>query len=569
METYHIDTLSEFECLLTYVSVNKYSKPSIKIERGAYVLAFNAHESFVITMDKFSKDARDRIYNWVQELKTFQDEKPEHLIFGKNELTNIVSCEVCDSTVTLFIEKDGEITQQNIPNRFWIVSSKQFDASWQELEGKLNYKYIKYYDDQREYYTDRNLYKQADIYYVSDAKESAMILNGFTYYKGMKVDEVSALFFDIEATGLAHDDKSKVLLISNTFVKNGVVTRKLFAYSDYEKEKDLFIAWCDWVRDVNPSIVSGHNIFGYDLPYLGYCAKKAKTTLNLGRDASKLRFDKYTSKFRKDGSQDYDYNRAHIFGREIVDTMFLAYHFDFGRKYVSYGLKAIIDTEKLQVEGRVFYDASLINKNYLIPEEWEKIKTYAMHDADDAYSLYKLMIPAYFYLTPSIPKSFQVINYSGTGSQINAFLVRSYLQNGHSLPKACPKLDYEGAISDGYPGTYKNVFKVDVASLYPSIMLQYQVHDLLKDPKKNFLKMVQYFTRERLLNKQKAKDTGDRYYKDLEQAQKIVINSAYGMLGSVGLLFNSPPNAAFVTEKGREILSKAVFWATGKEYIFE
>jgi DNA polymerase, archaea type len=378
----------------------------------------------------------------------------------------------------------------------------------------------------------------------------------------MKVADVSALFFDIESTGLAHDENSKVLLISNTFVKNGVVERKLFAYDDYENEADLFVAWNEWVQYINPSIIAGYNIFGYDLPYMRFCADKAGTELRLGRDGSPIYFSKKPSKFRKDGSQDYEYNRCYIFGREIVDIMFVAYHFDFKRKYVSYALKQIIKQENLEVAGRQHYDASKIFENYKDPVEWAKIKQYAIHDADDAHSLYNLMIAAYFYLTPSIPKTFQAINYSASGSQINAFLIRSYLQNGHSLPKTTDAYHFEGAISLGNPGVYKWVYKVDVASLYPSIMLQYDIWDRDKDPKAHFIKMVDYFTQERLVNKQRGKETGERYYKDLEQAQKIVINSAYGMLGATGLLFNSPKNGEYVTAMGREILTKAINWAT-------
>jgi DNA polymerase I len=200
------------------------------------------------------------------------------------------------------------------------------------------------------------------------------------------------------------------------------------------------------------------------------------------------------------------------------------------------------------------------------PAEFQKIKDYCVHDSDDALALYDLMVPSYFYLTQSIPKSFSSIIATAPGSQINSFLVRSYLQEGHSLPKSTEQQEYVGAISIGNPGIYKYCFKVDVASLYPSIMLQYKVHDSAKDPDKNFLKMVEYFTTERLANKKRAKDTGDNYYKDLEQSQKIVINSAYGMLGAPGLLFNSPKNAAFVTRTGREILQNAINWAASNDF---
>jgi DNA polymerase elongation subunit (family B) len=570
MERNLLNTLEDVRNFRSYVQENKLSNAKVDIEDGCCIVRFTEEEQFIIPMDNFEGELRTKIYAWIKSLKDSPKETNElnALIFGKDPITHIVSCEVNDSNTELFIEKDGQVEIKVIPNQFWMLSNQKLDYKFQPLTGNLHYKFIKYYNNKSHWYVDKNKYRNADIYCINDEKEAAMILNGFTYFKGMKVSDVSILSFDIESTGLNHDDTSKVLIISNTFRDSkGNKTRKLFCIDEFESEKEMLDAWCGWVRCINPSIICGHNIFGYDLPYINFCAEKNGTTLSLGRDNSDIKFNKYSSKFRKDGSQDYEYFRAFIYGREIVDTMFVAYHFDFARKYESYGLKQIIKQEGLEVSGRQFYDAGNIARDWHDVEKRQLIKKYAEHDADDALALYDLMIAAYFYLNPSIPKSFQSINYSATGSQINAFLVRSYLQVGHSIPRSSEAVRFPGAISDGMPGIYKNVFKVDVASLYPSIMLQYKVYDADKDPKGNFLKMVQYFTDERLSNKKKAKETGDRYYKELEQAQKIVINSAYGLLGASGLNFNSPKNAALVTEHGRDILKKAILWATGKEYI--
>jgi DNA polymerase elongation subunit (family B) len=489
------------------------------------------------------------------------------LIFGKNNIERIVSCEINNDSTELFIEeKDGTVRSVFKPNRFWLLAPAALDGQFKRLTGNLYYKYIKTYNDRDTFLEERKRYYKRDIYSIHDEKEAGMVGFGYTYYKGMKVNEVSVLSWDIESTSLEHTNDAKVLLISNTFRKGNHVERKLFAYTDYSSDREFFDAWSEWVRSINPSIIIGHNIYCYDLPYIDFCARKAGTELNLGRDGSVIKFNEYPSKFRKDGSQFYEYKKCYIYGREIVDTMFLAYKYDIGRKYSSYRLKTIIKEENLEVENRQFYDADTIRDNYLIPEEWEKIKKYAEHDADDALALYDLMIPAFFYLTPSIPKSFQSMMVSASGSQINAFLVRSYLQNFHSVPKATEGNSFEGGISLGNPGIYQNVFKVDVASLYPSIMLQYEVYDKYKDPNRHFLQMVEYFTKERLENKKLGKETGDRYYKDLEQAQKIIINSAYGMMGAPGLNFNSPFNAAFVTKKGREILQKSIDWATSNGF---
>lgn len=488
------------------------------------------------------------------------------LIYGKNNLTNIVSVEPFEDKLIIFREIDGKLIKESIANTYWLITEQRISQKQRELSGDQPYKYIAEFNTLEEQRKVRGLVKSNKIGYwdIFNPKEASLVFQGLTYFKGLHPKDISVLFWDIETTGLVHDDNSKVLLISNTLRKNGVITKKLFAYDEYKNQKALIDAWCKWVREVDPSIFCGHNIFGYDLPYLQFVAKKNNTYLKLGRNGSSIKFDPYTSSYRLDGTQDLDYYNANIFGREIVDTMFLSRKYDFSKKYPSYKLKEIVDFEGLQKKDRQFYDAGEIRNNYTIPEEWKKIKAYAIDDADDAMSLFDLMIPSFFYFTQSVSKPFQAMINGATGSQINNIMVRSYLQIGHSIAKADETYYFEGAISFGIPGIYKNCFKQDVASLYPSIMRQYKIYNPKKDPNCHFLQMVEHFTLERLKNKKLAKETGQNHYKDLEQSQKIGINSCYGALGAPGLNYNYIPGADEVTRRGREILSKAIDFATGK-----
>lgn len=489
------------------------------------------------------------------------------LVYGKNNLDRVVSIEPGDETATIFRElQDGSIEETTIPMSHYILYTEQHSEKFKRLKGDQAYKYI-YEAPTREKFMDvlSASYKaRYDFHVIRDAKEALMVKDGITYFKGMKVEDVSVLSFDIETTGINHDKTSKVLLISNTFRRGGKIEKKLFCVDDYLDQTEMIREWCRWVREVNPSVLVGHNVFGFDLPYLDFCSKGG---LALGRDeGSPLTFDRRNSVFRKDGSQTYDYKNAHVYGREIVDTFFLSIKFDISRNYESYGLKQIIKQEGLEREGRQHYEAAKIKDNWNDPRERVKIKEYAKDDADDALKLYDLMIPSFFYYTQSIPRSFQHIINSATGSQINSLMVRAYLQQGHSIAKGSKSVDYEGAISFGVPGLHKNVLRFDVASLYPSVMRQYRIHSKVKDPNQVFLRLVDYFTEERLKNKKMGKETGDRYFKDLEQSQKIAINSMYGFLGAPRLNYNYPEGAAEVTRHGRRILKTALLWATGKEY---
>jgi len=489
------------------------------------------------------------------------------LIYGKNPLERIVSLEVVDDQLEVFQQQDdGSIHSIFFPNRFWLLSPKWFGDGSVKLQGNQHYCYGKQYKERKEFMSERGRMSKSDVFSIFNPKEAIMVKDGYTYFKGLKPNEVSILSFDIETTGLKMNDTSKVLLISNTFRDSkGKVTRKLFSYENYACCGEMILDWSNWVQTVDPSILCTHNGMCYDLPYMHYCAGKTGHNLEIGRDGSNIQFEEFERKYRVDGSRELSYKRASIYGREIVDTMFLAYKYDAAsKKYESYGLKNIIKQEGLEKKDRQFYDAGKIKDNYRDSAEWEKIKKYAIEDSDDALMLYDLMIPAFFYMTQSIPKSFQIMIESATGAQLNSLLVRSYLQEKYSIPKADDVIQYEGAISFGIPGIYRNVLKVDAVSEYPSCMIQYEVYDKKKDPKKNFFKMVETFTSQRIAHKKLAKDTGDKYYKDMEQAEKIAINSAYGLLGAPGLNFNSPQNAALVTKLGRECIMKSIEWASGK-----
>lgn len=488
------------------------------------------------------------------------------LIWGKHPQDRIVSLEVKDAQVELFVQNpDGTITSKFENQKFWILASKPLDKNFIRMKGDLHYKWGRQFTTREAWSKVKFMYNKEDIYAVYDPKEATMLNKGLTYYKGLKPKDVSILSFDIETTGFS-GAADKLLLISNTFRNSaGVVSRRLFAYDEYESEGQMLQDWCNWVINEDPSIICGHNIYGFDLPFLQAVADREQTTLALGRDGSDLHFAHKDSQKRKDGSQSISYKKVRCYGRELIDTMFLAITYDSGRKYESYGLKKIIEQEGIRFEGRVLYDAGLIKDNYQKPGEWEKIKKYCIYDSDEALQLFDLMAPALFYLTQSVPKSFQSMIESATGAQINSVMVRSYLQEAHSLPKADERQNFEGAHSGGIPGIYKNCIKWDVASLYPSIMIEYEVCNWKKDPNGHFLSLVKTFTEERLKNKKLAKETGEQYYDDMQGAQKIFINSCFGFLGASGLLFNSLEHAAFITTTGREILEHAVKWATGRD----
>ena len=547
MEAFYISDNHNLEAVKEYLASNEYT----------------IQNDLVLTKEfeiEFSPEYKEYLEH-LKQIQIYQN----NLIYGKDKTLGVTALEIVDDEIWLF-KADGSIEKR--PHQYWVMAPRAQGRGFDRLEGNQHYQYIKYFDNKDGYYAHmKEVYnKKADAYTISNSKEAAMVLNGITFYKGLQLPDLGILSFDIESEGLTHHRDSNVFLITNVFKKNNEIIKKHFRLDNYEHAGIMIADWCKWVQEVNPDIITGHNINGYDLPYLNHVARIYGTTLPLGRDLSDTLFSNRDSEYRVDGSQSWSYKRISIFGRQVIDGMFLAVKYDIGRKYESWGLKAIAEKEGFVSPDRQFYDASKIGQNWDNLEEREKIVKYGIDDAMDSLLIFELMVPSFFMLCKMIPKPFQTLSEGASGSWLNSILVRSYMQIGNSIPKSTESVKFEGALSYGNSGIYSNCLKFDAASLYPSIMLQYSIYSRQKDPKGYTLEILKIMREERLMYKKLGKETGSAYYKFLDNSRKVLINSMYGFMGAQGLNFNYPEGAAEVTRKGREVLNKAIIWATGKDY---
>ena len=512
------------------------------------------------------------------------DKELKDLIYGKDDTQRIVCVENTeDGKFIVFTQnEDGSVSTKETPSKFWLLTNNKANDEQVELSGDQHYKYAGYFGSlaEREYVVKLCKKNNIDYYRIYDQREQSLVYNGMTYYKGMKPNEVNVLSFDIETNRLTMESDSLILVITNTFRKNGgELIRKSFSLDDYKGNmKKMLNDWMSWVRQIDPNIILGHNIMSFDIPYIQHCCKLVKTKFKIGRNDDAVKFDFITSEKRVDGSQTIKYQNCHIFGREIVDTMFLSITYDALKKFPSYGLKPIVRYLGLEKSDRTFIDASRIGYYYQChikgegSENWFLAKKYAEEDSDDALKLFDEFVPAYFYFANSVSKSFQGMINSATGSQINNMMVRSYLQIGHSIAKATPILEkVKGGISFAVPGIYSNVFKVDIKSCYPSQVLRFKLFDEKKDPNAHFYKIVHFFTYQRFDYKKKMQETGEKIWKALDGAAKIVINSAYGCTITVGLNYNCPHIGDKITAESRAIINLALKWASGydSEYWFK
>src|SRR6188474_596247 len=123
---------------------------------------------------------------------------------------------------------------------------------------------------------------------------------------------------------------------------------------------------------------------------------------------------------------------------------------------------------------------------------------------------------------------------------------------------------FEGGYTDiFFTGVARNVWHCDVASLYPSIMLQFDcfpVNDQLQIFR-HLLTDLRTFRLRAKSDMREAKDAPERrYFHALQNTFKILINSFYGYLGFAQGNFADFEAAARVTQIGRDLLQRMIDW---------
>jgi len=185
-------------------------------------------------------------------------------------------------------------------------------------------------------------------------------------------------------------------------------------------------------------------------------------------------------------------------------------------------------------------------------KEFKEIDRYLIYDLEDTKLLCDYLLPAHYNLLECLPEKFYIQHaiYYSTANMWDSIISEYYRNKPQPEPDA--KVRYSGGLCYVNPGLYRNAAKIDITSMYPHIMLLYRLYSR-KDTEQIMLRVLKYLTGRRLEYKELAKK-GDEKAGVKEKSLKILINSAYGFLGTSGRAYNDMEAAASITAHGRAIL---------------
>ncbi len=479
------------------------------------------------------------------------------LLYGAGDRQRIVAVEADPQGELEVYRRDGDKVSRTVERwRPWLVTAA-FDSKLPEnsevtvLKGAgarnlLEFSSLTQWSDAKAVLRNKN----TPFISVNSPVRMALMRSGDTLFKGMQFSEIVRMQFDLESTGLdASLPDARILLIA-------VADTKGLLEIIEGDEEHVISSFIEMVNERNPDVLEGHNVFGFDLPYLIGRAKRLGIPLTLGRNSTEPRVERQRN--YAIGGFTRPFTPVTIHGRHVLDTYLIVQRFDWARGALSrYGLKECARVFGFADEDRVELPRDRMEE--LLTNQHDTVLKYARQDVVETQKLANLVTPVEFYQTQMTPDNYQAVAASGAGDKINSLLIRAYLRTGTALPiGTTQEANLGGYTQLVETGVINHVVKADVESLYPSLMLAENIAPA-SDTENVFLPCLKELTKRRIEAKQRAakvKEHGGsdyEYWDGLQASFKVLINSFYGYLGGP-FPFNDPAAAGRVTELGRSLV---------------
>ena len=337
----------------------------------------------------------------------------------------------------------------------------------------------------------------------------------------------------------------------------------LFEETLHGEEEDILKRFVKAVSDHDPDIITGYNIDGYDLPLLKESAEVYGLKLKIGRDGSEM--EQKFQRFWK------------VQGRVVADAWWNV------KREVRPRQESLNAVAK-ELLGREKHD---VNPKKM-DEEWasdpKKVMDYCLEDAKLALEILEhiMVIQKYQHIgsVSKLPLD-DVIN-GMTSNMIDSLMIRLADSKGIGVPMT-NRRKRTGHIEGGYvhsldPGLYEWICVLDFKSMYPSIIIDRNLcfTTMSEDGEIETPHGVKFSSPEQkkgllpdlllnlMTNRDSAKklqaaaqtETEEQYYRRVQEAIKILMNSVYGVFASYFYRFTNLDIGASITAYAREYVKE-------------
>jgi len=501
------------------------------------------------------------------------------LLYGSNQEENIVAVHpASDRSMRMYIRNAGGITTRDAEfYPFFFISNPKFLVDYKkkhwvkELGGENYYKYlcvfISWLDlwDAIRYVLEKyneNAPVKVDsfsdlpvLHLRTDPVTQFLTQSGRTLFKGSIFGNLRRLQLNIAAytkpgfkinNPQRAEDRILVIALSDNGGWNHTIGGKRIT------EKTMLLDLIKVIHDKDPDVIEGHNIFGFDLPYILARCEMNGIDFAVGRDGSSPHpFDTRLAY----AERSKDYSSYEIAGRHIIDTFLLLQSYDSSKHQLSnYTLKYASQYFDFSQKDRVYIPEEKIN--WYWDNEPETLEHAYLNNASDIQKLSLRLSPALFYQTQMLPFNYGTVARLGPTAKIDSLILRHYLAQKHSIPK--PEAGSQG-VSDYteifYRGILGPAIDVVIESVHASLMLN-------ENPKPDALRacpaLMQALADLSAGNKGELEDPDRLLQNEMKSAAVILLNSFYPYIGSNRALFNDYKEADRIAGAGNKILQDLI-----------
>src|SRR5438034_6381761 len=406
------------------------------------------------------------------------------MLFGADPMPRIVAIELGETgTVKVYRRGKGGSTVVDVEpfHPFVWCDSDIVDLGIEaeKLAGDLKYGWRVTIDSWKELIAFRNGLKKAnrDYFAFTDPVQHYLTATGRTLFKDLPFEELKRMQLEVlsfadPVAGAADlgptDHIMSIALSDNTGWEELLIVDPK---NVEESERDVLKGLTNLIKERDPDVIEGHNLFRFDLPYLVARARKVKVKLDWGRSGGYLCS---RSSRLQIAEKSIDCTKFTIEGRHFVDTFLLAQFYDVGMRTLSGFERADVarhfgfcDSDELSV-----LTCKELQRAYI--DNDERFRALALCAVHETRAVAELLSPSYFIQAQIFPYNYQDVIVRGNATRINALFLREYFRQRHSIPELPMARAFEGGYTDiFFTGVARNVWHCDITSLYPSVILQF------------------------------------------------------------------------------------------------
>ncbi len=331
-------------------------------------------------------------------------------------------------------------------------------------------------------------------------------------------------------------------------------------------ERALLKRFSEYVSESHAQVIIGYNSDSFDLPYINTRA----SVLGI-----KLLFQGFGIKV-KEGKR----KTSEINGLIHIDVL------DFIRNiYAVYNLKTEMLTldavaQEMLGEKKKSFDWNKISEIFSNAELATNLCEYCAHDSYITYKIYEKLFPLLSELNRLIGQSLSDVSRMTTGAAVEHLIMKKAVEIGELIPNRPSEFEVgdrlrhvnEGAfVYQPKPGLYKDVSVFDFRSLYPSIIVSYNICPSTMVRTEGNISFLGKEKRQGLIPsildnilvlradaKKRMKVDDSPALKARVMVLKLIANGFYGYLGYYNARWYCFECAGAITRFGREYVHKVI-----------